>query len=519
MAYVPDFPALARDLGLDDRFDADVLAEVRAHQRAPGLDDPSLEDLRHLPFVTVDGPGTRDLDQALHLARDGAGYHLRYAIADASHFVAPGTALFREALRRGASYYLPGFAIPMLPRALSEDLVSLGPDVDRRALVFDVRLDEAAGVLGFRLARARIRSRARLAFGEVDALLGDPGGAPLAGHEAAPSLGLLGEVGPRRARHEDRRHVVRFRRVEAAVRLRGDGSLEAVRDERGPAELANEQLSILCNALGARWLDEARADFVQPIYRVHAAPEPARLEAFERLVRRVAAGHHLPDDPWLYRRAAELGLAGYLDRLPQDGPQGRVARALHRQAMVLAGRSSFSSTPAAHHGVGEAVYARFTAPMRELVGVFCHKEALERLAGQASRTREADEALRAEVIAAANRAKELQRRLDREVERATIAAVLGPDLLRPWEDRPRRRGTVMGLSSAVVHVLLDDPPIDVVAPLRDLGAARGGAWFERADDGARLVVRGTGATICALGDEVSVRALRDDAVLLDAQPA
>jgi len=514
MPKLPDFRALALQLGLTDAFDEEVLAEVRAFEANPGIDDNGLLDLEPLPFVTVDGPSTRDLDQALHLAREGSGYRLRYAIADASYYVAPGSALFREALRRGASYYLPGYSVPMLPRALSEGLVSLGPRTARRALVFDVRLDEQGTVTGFEFVRARIRSRAKLTFEEVDELLTKGKSSHLADSEAAESLSLLGRVGELRASHEDRRQMVRYLRVEAGVRLAPDGTVEVVREARGPAELANEQLSILCNALGARWLVEANADFVQPVYRVHSAPEPERLASFEKLVKSVVRGRGLPDDPWVYRQAAVLGMAGYLERLPTAGPDGRLARALHRQAMVLNGRSSFSSEPMAHFGVGEAVYARFTAPMREMVGVFCHKEAIERLAGRGARSREEDEAIRAQVIDAANRSKDVQRQLDREIGRTVVAAVLGVDAEKPVAQRPVRVGTVMGISTAVVHVLLDEPPLDVIVPLREQGQALGGAWLERQDEGARLARKGGGETICSLGDEVRVRAVGEGAVVL-----
>jgi ribonuclease R len=503
--------AIAAREGLSDAFPDDVLGEVEALRRAPGIDDPSLVDWTGLPFVTVDGPGTRDLDQALHLeplAPPGRGTRLRYAIADAAHYVAPGTALFREALARGASFYLPGFSVPMLPRPLSEDLVSLGPHATRRALVFDVSLDEAGSVLGFELVPARIESRAKLTFAEVDELFAG-GPSPLAREPFAASLGLLGRVGEQRAHHEDRKHMVRYRRVEASLGLDGSGALVTRRDERGPAELANEQLSILCNALGARLLAAGDAEHVQPIYRVHAPPEPERLASFERLVRGVARDRGLPDDPWLYRRAADLGLAGYLEALPTEGALGRLARALHRQAMVLNGRSLFSTSPSAHFGVGEAVYSRFTAPMRELVGIFCHKEARERAMPSRSRARADDEALRLQVIEAGNAAKDVQRRLDREVSRLVLDALFAPELALPPSSRPVRAGTVMGLSSSKIHVLLDAsreaPELDVKIMLRDQGRALGGAWLDVEADGARLVVRERGDVVCRLGDEVRVR--------------
>jgi ribonuclease R len=157
---------IVRSLELAVDFPEDMLREVEAFVAQPGIDDPSLADHEGTPFVTIDAATSRDLDQAVHVAREADGYLVAYAIADASHYVRPGSALFREAMRRGATYYLPGLSVPMLPRALSEGLVSLNPDGPRRALVFLHRLDARAEILSTELVRARIRSRAKLSFSE-----------------------------------------------------------------------------------------------------------------------------------------------------------------------------------------------------------------------------------------------------------------------------------------------------------------------------------------------------------------
>lgn len=509
------FQRLADAAGLTQHFPPAVTAEVDAYLARPGIDDAALVDLTAIPFVTIDGPGTRDLDQAVHVAATAAGFRLRYAIADASYYVHPGSALFDEALARGASYYLPGYSVPMLPRALSEGLISLGPGVDRRALVFDVALDARGTVTAFDLVRARVRSRAKLAFGPVQAYVDGPAGAAApGGAEVGASLRAIVALGGLRARHEDRAGMVRYRRIETAVRLDGRGQLRVDAGERTEVELANEQISILCNALGARYLLGGPPELVQPIYRVHEPPDDERVAAFERLVKLVAAQRGLPDDPWVYRRAADLGLAGYLEALPTRGPQGRVARALHRQAMLLNGRSRFDAEARGHFGVGELVYSRFTAPMREIVGVQCHAQAIERMVGRPAHSREHDEAIRARVIEAGNRAKDVQRKLDRELDALVVAAVLGPDLALALDERPARTGTVVGLVPSRVHILLDDPPIDVRAPLFEQGKHEGGAWLDVADDGARLIRRDDHATICRLGDEVRVRAVSADAVVV-----
>lgn len=142
---------------------ADLLA-------TPGIDDPLLEDLRGLPFCTIDGPATRDLDQALHVTASAHGYRLHYALADASWLVPMGSALFGEALTRASSFYLPGLVVPRLPRPLSEGIVSLNPGVDRRALVMVLDIEGGGTISRRAWVRGPVRSQAKLAFDEVPRL-------------------------------------------------------------------------------------------------------------------------------------------------------------------------------------------------------------------------------------------------------------------------------------------------------------------------------------------------------------
>jgi len=102
--------------GLDPTFSPAVLAEVAALVANPGLDDPRLVDMTDKAFITIDNADSRDLDQAMYIEkRADGGYELFYALADASYYVKPGTALFAEATQRATSFYLPGMAIPRRP--------------------------------------------------------------------------------------------------------------------------------------------------------------------------------------------------------------------------------------------------------------------------------------------------------------------------------------------------------------------------------------------------------------------
>ena len=211
----------------------------------------------------------------------------------------------------------------------------------------------------------------------------------------------------------------------------------------------------------------------------------------------------------LHARAGAL--ADYLVRLPQAGPEGRVAAAIHRQAILVNARSTFSSDPGAHHGVGAEAYARYSAPMREVVGVFVHHEMLEILAAPSGIEPSIDEAMRARVVDAANRSKDTQRKVNELVFRLFLDGMLARDLELPLAERPRRRGTVMGITSAKLHVALDDPRADVKLYLRDLGRAladkagvRTPVWLVASEDGAMLHDKATGEIVVSVGDEVSV---------------
>src|SRR5690606_7973399 len=289
--------ASLREAGSELDYPEAVMAEVATWQQSPGIDDASLDDRTAVPFVTVDGPGTRDLDQALFVEQRDDGFAVQYAIADAAHFVRPGSALLEESLRRGASYYLPGEAVPMLPRALSEGLVSLAPAVDRRAMVFDMRLDATGHCTNTKIVRARIRSRQQLTFDEVEAVVSGRAQSRVEDPEIVASLVAMRAVGQRLAELAEARGVVPYHRSEVRVHLdRGvDARLTAVEVARNFVEADNAQLSLLCNSEGARILRD-RVDAgaqAQPIYRVHPPPDDDSLAQLEASVTATARAHGL----------------------------------------------------------------------------------------------------------------------------------------------------------------------------------------------------------------------------------
>jgi len=158
-----------RELGIPADFPPDVLAAARAAT----VPLSRYDDATDIPFVTIDPEGSMDLDQAVHVERRGRGYRVRYAIADVAAFVIPGGVLDAEARQRGLTLYAPDGRIPLHPAELSEGAASLLPQQERPAVVWTLDLDSDAAVRSTDVRRARIISRAQLAYDEVQRQLDD----------------------------------------------------------------------------------------------------------------------------------------------------------------------------------------------------------------------------------------------------------------------------------------------------------------------------------------------------------
>lgn len=498
---------LAHEAGVMLCHSAVVEREVHRIAKTAGAADAALVDLTAMPFVTIDNVGSKDLDQALCIEPGPSGsFVVHYAIADAAAFVRPGAALWDEALARGASYYLPGLVFPMLPKELSEDLVSLNQDVRRRALVFSMTIASSGEETSTTVRRALVHSQAKLSFEAVQALY--DGDKDLEGQAYTYTLHALKEVG--QARLAQARDVVRYRRRELRIVPEGtDGTQLAARaGHRAAVELYNEQISILCNRVGARILYQGDGRRAQPIYRVHPAPEAERLAAFAAFTRNMAKLHNLGEPAWVWDE--RVSFAQFVDQLPRGGDRDGISRAIERQAMLVNAKSSFATEAGAHFGVGADLYARFSAPMREIVGVHSHKELWEITESGPLQDPAAEIALRTQVVLAANTSKERQRKVNDLVLRALLDQIFAEDIASPLASRPIRMGTVMGVAKAKLHVELDDPPSDAKLYLADVGATLGGVWLKADEAGTELKRADTGAVVCRAGDRIGVQVVRQD---------
>ncbi|MEV1146457.1 RNB domain-containing ribonuclease, partial [Micromonospora sp. NPDC049799] len=260
-----DFGALRRELDLAESFPA--AAQREADEAASAPPRPAV-DRTDVPFVTVDPAGSRDLDQAMHLARrPGGGFRVTYAIADVAAHVRPGGPLEEETWRRGQTIYLPDGTVPLHPKTLSEAAASLLPDVDRAAVVWTIDLDADGATVAVDIERALVRSRAQLDYVTVQADA-DAGRLP-------EPLALLPEIGALLTIRGLRRGAINLPLPEQDVEPDGDGWRLVLRGPV-PMEEHNAQISLLTGMAAADIMLAGRIGLL----RTMPAPKP---EAVQRL--------------------------------------------------------------------------------------------------------------------------------------------------------------------------------------------------------------------------------------------
>ncbi|MFY1703479.1 RNB domain-containing ribonuclease [Micromonospora sp. WMMA1923] len=353
-----DFGALRRELGLPESFPPE--AQREAEQAAAAPPTPAV-DRTDVPFVTVDPAGSRDLDQAMHLARrPGGGFRVRYAIADTAAHVPAGGALEAEIWRRGQTIYLPDGNVPLHPHTLSEGAASLLPDVDRAAVLWTIDLDADGGTVAVELERARVRSRAQLDYVRVQADA-DAGRLP-------EPIALLPRLGALLTARGLRRGAVNLPLPEQDVEPDGDGWRLVLRPPV-PMEEHNAQISLLTGMAAAEIMLAGRIGLL----RTMPAPKP---EAVLRLrAAAVPLGVSWPDGVGV----GEI-LAGLDPARPREAAFVDQAADLMRGAAYTAFDGELPEQPA--HGGVAAAYAHVTAPLRRLADRYATEVCLALHAGR-----------------------------------------------------------------------------------------------------------------------------------------
>src|SRR5438552_4744505 len=351
-----DVLSIIRKYHLPTEFPSDVLEQA---ERIPETVDAQQiarrEDLRNQFIVTIDPDDARDFDDAIHVEKlANGGWQLGVHIADVAAYVEPGSALDREARRRGNSVYLPDRVIPMLPERLSNGVCSLKPEVDRLTHSVLIQFDKRGAAKHARFARSMIRSAHRLTYKEAYAILNSPPQDRL-----GERLHLAWQLGAllRRKRFEHGALDLDFPEVKVCVDTQGE-PIRLERVENDESHQLIEEFMLAANEAVAR---ELKKRAIPTIYRVHENPDPDKLAEYREFA--LSFGYKVGD---LTNRAELQRLLVEVRGKPEE-------QALKVGLLKSLKRARYDPWPLGHYGLAKTNYLHFTSPIRRYADLVVHR--------------------------------------------------------------------------------------------------------------------------------------------------
>lgn len=446
------------------------------------------QDLRGVPFVTIDGEDARDFDDAVFVrplagAPEGVAWELWVAIADVSHFVFSGSRLDREARERGNSYYFPTSVEPMLPEVLSNGLCSLRPGEDRLVMAARIGFDGRGTPRTAAFFPGLIRSRGRLTYEGVQEAL-DHGGELLERHPFLRDAETLARLLLER---RQARGSLDFDLPEAQFIVdRATGEVKDVeRRVRLFAHRLIEEFMLAANEAVARFLTEKGTPFP---YRVHPAPDPDRLATLFRTL----ASTDLARSDVLHLKKGETPSPGRLRAIIKEAegtPQEYLVGRLVLRSMMQA---RYSPEAGEHFGLASPCYCHFTSPIRRYADLLVHRALAFTLGASQGpvlaghKLLAATDQCNARERAAAEAEREIGRRLACLLLQERVGEVFS--------------GVISGVTDFGFFVEFDKMPVEGMVRLTSFQDD----WFEFDPDRQELIGVGTGRRF-RLGQAVSVR--------------
>ncbi|MBB5720014.1 ribonuclease R [Stakelama sediminis] len=485
-------------------------ADLPLHQPAAGPPPRSgeeREDLRHLPIVAIDPADARDHDDAVWAAPDddpdnAGGWKAIVAIADVSFYVRPGSALDREARRRGNSVYFPDRVVPMLPEILSAEVCSLKQGEDRAALACHMQISKNGTIKARRFTRAVVRIAANIAYEDAQAAMDEtmspqrkPGAQATDDSAEArdpsfrwddalvetalkPLWGCWEALAKARAKREPLALDLPERRIELDEKGR---ILSVAPRERLDAHRLIEDYMIAANVAAAKALEAKKASF---LYRIHEPPGREKLVALKDYLDTFDISFALGQviRPATFNNViARVGDADYREEVMQQ--------VLRTQTQAYYGPANHG-----HFGLALGSYAHFTSPIRRYADLIVHRALV-------ASYKLGPGGLTAEDAAQMERIGETISNLERramEAERDTVdryvAAYLSEHVGSVMETR------ITGVQNFGFFATVDGMGGDGLVPARDLGTE----YFRYDEAGQRLVGEDSGEAF-ALGQRLPLR--------------
>ncbi len=474
---------LAEGLGADQPFE-DIHEILASAGKAPERPDEAGHDITHIPFATIDGADAKDFDDAVYAeAGPNKTTRLWVAIADVSSYVEEGNPLDNEARRRGCSVYLPGRVYPMLPFHLADNVCSLRPDELRRCAWVRMDINGKGEVVDEELGFGVMMSRARMTYAEAQEILdGAPTERPA---EIVKSVKRLNKLRTTLNAKRHRRGMLDLDLPQPRTFLSPDGA-EVVGMQMYPRQDAHrliEECMLVTNETVAGFLVKQGWP---GIFRVHGEPRESKLKAIQQVLREVADGAVIANDP------KPRDLVKVFDAVAGTP----VARVVSWLVLRTLPRAEYSIDQRLHFGLGTDQYLHFTSPIRRYPDLEVHRMVRRALAAKRAATTEEREVLvsrLAESAEMANAGEQIQTTAERFSEKMMRALYMKDRIGEEYD------AMISDIARFGVFVSIEDPYVEGLIHIRSLGRE----YFEHDERRSRLVGERSGTTF-QLGDPMRV---------------
>ena len=464
-----------------------------AEREAEEAKDPTLagrEDLRQVPFITIDPADARDHDDAVYAEPDTdpkneGGWIVWVAIADVAAYVRPNTALDREAREKANSVYFPDRVEPMLPERLSNGLCSLRQGENRACMAVRMVFDRNGRKTGHKFHRGLMRSAAKLSYEQAQAASeGNPDDAtgPILDRIIKPLWDayrcmLIGR---------NARQPLAIDSLERKIVLSPEGKVESIQPRASlEAHKLIEEMMVQANVCAAETLEQRGSPL---IYRVHDTPSLEKIAALADFLGTIGL-------PWNKGEAAKTSRFNQLLGETRGGPHAEIVNEVVLRTQMQA---HYSPENIGHFGLNLDRYAHFTSPIRRYADLIVHRALIRALKLGDDGLSDWDAKNLKETADHITEAERRAMAAERDATDRYVAAYLSDRVGAEFE------GRITGVTRFGLFIRLAETGADGLIPVSSLGSAHGGEYFIHDDRSHALVGERSGVR-WRLGRMVSVR--------------
>lgn len=364
--------ALLKRENLKEDFPEEVMREARAVPQEVHKDEiATRKDLRNLSIITIDGADAKDLDDAVYVEKkENGNYRLIVSIADVSYYVKEGSAMDKEALRRGNTVYLVDRVLPMLPRELSNGICSLNPNEDKLTFTCELEIDSLGKVKDVQTYKSVIRTAYRMTYTDVNKILENDEELCKKYASIKDMLFMMLELSKIIRNIKYNRGSIDFDLPEIKVILKDNLTVDHLeKRDRGEAEKIIEDFMIEANEAVAEklfWLE------VPSIYRTHEKPDGERI-------------HGLNDVLGKFGYKVMFGSEGVhpkkFQSIIEDSQAKGISMIVHKMILMALKQARYTPENIGHFGLASSYYTHFTSPIRRYADLMIHRILGETLFG------------------------------------------------------------------------------------------------------------------------------------------